>query len=328
MQQVNPKIAFICAGAFGIKSGTRIHPVASAGITFIDTSDTNLTEDFDQSKVYRIPVPVDPDARVTRGGAGQDRRRTAKYVMPHIQPILEQVGQADFYVLLFSASGGSGSVIGPLLARELLRQDQSFIAITLGEDTTTKYLQNSIDTLKSLENISLSANKPIVMSYFQNRPGVPQRVIDEEVQEVVDAVSALVCQHNADLDESDIHNLLNFNNVTSFGAQLACMTITDNRRTAMSVPEPITVVSLFANRDDYDVPGTPHYHKAGYPQEPLVANYDQLHFVVNTITVEEIQKGLDTAQVAQQQHHSTYRHRKALVNTRDDNVSDNDLVLS
>ena len=327
MQQQS-KIAFIGAGAFGISSCARIQPAAGCSVTFIDTSDANLTEGFPEEKVYRIPVPQQPGERVNRGGAGQDRRRTAAIAMPHIQPILEQVGQASCYVLVFSASGGSGSVIGPLLARELLKQDQTFICITLGEDTTTKYLQNSIDTLKSLENISLSNDKPIVMSYFQNFPGVPQRQVDAEVQEVVDSISALVCQHNEDLDESDIHNLFNFNNVTGVGAQLATLVITDNRRTAMGVPEPVATISLFTNRDDYDVPGTPHYHKAGYPQEPLLSNFDQLHFIVNTITVEEIRKGLDTAQVQQAQHHSTYRHRKALVSVRDDNVNGDDLVLS
>ncbi len=327
MQRSPLKVAFICAGAFGIKTGCAINPPAGSSVTFIDTSDANLTDGFDESKCYRIPVPMS-ETRVSRGGAGQDRRRTAAITMPHIQPILERVGQADLYVLIFSAAGGSGSVIGPLLARELLRKDQTFTCVTVGEATTTKFLNNTIDTLKSLENISMSNQKPIVMSYFQNIPGVPQRTIDEEVQFVLQSLGALVCQHNIDLDLSDIHNWVNYNNILPLPPQLSALSISDDRRAAAAVSEPIATLSLFSNRDDYDVVGTPHYSKAGYPAEPLVFNADQLHFVINTIDIAGIQKELATRQTEQAQMHGAYRQRNALVNRRDDNVNGDDLVLS
>ena len=327
MQQTPTKIAYICSGAFGIKTGCAINPAAGSTVTFIDTSEANLTEGFDAAKCYRIPVPA-TEGRPQRGGAGQDRRRTASIAMPHIAPILDRVGQADMYVLIFSSSGGTGSVVGPLLARELMRQDQTFVCVTLGEATTTKFLNNTIDTLKSLENISLNQQKPIVMSYFQNIPGVPQRNVDEEVQFVLQSLAALVCQHNEDLDESDIHNWLNYNNILPLPPQLSTLAISDDRRRASQISEPIATISLFCNRDDYDVVGTPHYSKAGYPSEPLVSQFDQLHFVINTIDVDGINKELAARRTEQAQTHSAYRQRTALVSRRDDNVNGDDLVLS
>jgi hypothetical protein len=323
-----PKLAIFCAGAFGITTGLRQPQNADTRVTYIDTSEANLTSDIDDAKCYRIPMPPEADGRVVRGGGGQDRRRTAKAAMPHIAPILERFVPGAFNLLVFSCSGASGSVICSLLARQLSAADHSFLLLCVGETTTTKYLTNTRDTWKGLENMALSTGRPFVMSYHHNRQGVPQSAVDQDVDFVIEAVTALTCQFNKDLDASDIHNALNFNNVTSVPPQLATISISDNRKTAAAVMEPITQLSLYCDRDEASVIGTPHYSKFGYPQEPLVSAFDQLHFIVNTISVDEISKDLREAETVQQQAHGNYRKRAALVNVRDDEVTADGLVLS
>ncbi|MNF25405.1 hypothetical protein D3C87_1104900 [compost metagenome] len=332
MQQVQsteaPKLAIFCAGAFGITTGLRQPQNADTRITYIDTSEANLTSDIDAGKCYRIPMPPDADGRVVRGGGGQDRRRTAKAAMPHIAPILERFVPGAFNLLVFSCSGASGSVICSLLARQLSAADHSFLMVCVGETTTPKYLTNTRDTWKGLENMALSTKRPFVMSYHHNHAGVPQSAVDKDVDFVIEAVRALTCQFNKDLDASDIHNALNFNNVTSVPPQLATIAITDNRKAALAVMEPITTLSLFCNREEAGVVGTPHYSKIGYPQEPLISAFDQLHFVVNTISVDEINKQLRERDTEQKQAHGNYRSRAALVDVHGDNVTEEGLVIS
>lgn len=323
----SPKLAIYGFGAFGIKTCSRTPTQTNTRISYVDTSEANLTKDFDAAKCYRIPVPPKEGER-ERGGAGQDRRRIAAAALPHIGKILEKFVPGEFNVLIFSCSGGSGSVVGPLVARELEKRGETVFIITVGELSTTKYLTNTRDTWKTMENISINLGKPLVMSYFENAPGVPPSAIDQDVQFVIEALTALATQHNEDLDGSDLYNWINFNNVTSVQPQLACATITDNRKAANAVLEPITTLSLFANRDDYIMVGTPHYGKAGYPMEPLVAAYEELHFIINTISVDEISKRLKEAETTQQQTHAGYRRRASLVSPKDDDMIDDCIVVS
>ncbi|ARV77202.1 tubulin PhuZ [Pseudomonas phage Noxifer] len=323
-----PKLAIYCAGAFGIKTGTRTpNDNADTRISYIDTSEANLTTSIDEKKVYRIPMPAE-EGQSQRGGAGQDRRRATKAALPHIKPILDTFVPGEFNILVASSSGASGSSVMALLAREMIRRDQSFMIITVGELSTPKYLVNTKDSWASLENISLSLKRPIVMAYFENGPGILPSAVDQDVQFVIEAVQALTTQFNEDLDESDIYNWLNYNNVTSVGPQLSTVTITDNAKAAGAVLEPIATLSLFSDRDAYRVVGTPHYIKAGYPREPLICAHDELHFVINSISVDEISKRLKETETTQRQTHGNYRQRAALVNTRDDDTIDDCIVVS
>lgn len=328
-KDVPPKLAIYCAGAFGIKTGLRTPQTnADTRISYIDTSEANLSSDIDASKVYRIAVPAEP-GQTQRGGAGQDRKRAYKAILPHIPDLLEKFVPGEFNILVASVSGASGSSAIALLAREMIKRDQSFMIITVGELSTPKYLTNTKDSWATFENLSLSLNRPINMAYFENRPGVLPSSIDNDVQFVIESIQALTTRFNEDLDESDIYNWLNYNNVTKVGAQLSCISISDNAKSASAVLEPIATLSLFKSRDDYRVVGTPHYIKAGYPliKEGTDDGFTQLHFVINTISVDEISKRLKEAETTQNQTHGNYRQRTALVDMRDVSGKDDDMFV-
>lgn len=310
------KLRVYAAGGFGINIGTKIK--ARAEICYLDTSMANRTDGIDPSKCYLIDG---------LNGAGQDRRKVYAAVLPHIPKIVEHYAPADFNIVIFSSSGGSGSVIGPLLVRELLKANQTVVVLTVGETDTAKFLDNTINTLKSLESISASLRKPIAMTYFENSRGIPLREIDDEVLFSVEALEEVSNQQNSDLDLSDVHNWINYNNVCGVRPQLSALAIYDNRHGANSALEPISTISLYTDREDYAVVGNPHFSKAGYPREPLVKPFEQLHFVINTISVDEIMKSLTERTVEQAQRFSSYRNRKSLVNIQDDNVTGEDMVL-
>lgn len=284
----------------------------------MDTSSANRTEGIDPTKVYQIEG---------LNGAGQDRRKVYAAVLPHIPKILERYEPATFNIVIFSASGGSGSTIAPLLIRELLKRGETVVALSVGETDAAKYLENTTNTLKSLESIAMNLQKPIALGYFQNERGVPLKAIDEDVLFSVAALLDLTNQNNLELDSSDIHNWINYNNVCDIHPQLAALTIFDNRQQANQAMEPVSTLSLYADRDDYAIVGNPRFSKVGYPRDPLVAQYEQLHFVINTINIEEIMKTLNERSMEQSQRFSNYRNRKSLVNIQDDTVTGEDMIL-
>lgn len=305
-----------CAGGFGINIGTQVPNFDN--ICYIDTSDSNRTDAIDPTKVYRIEG---------LNGAGQNLRNIYPKILPHIPTILERFEPAEFNIVIFSASGGSGRGLGPLIIRELLKAGKSVIALAVGETDTAIYLENTTNTLKSLESISLNLQRPIALAYYQNEKGVPLKVIDEEVLFCIEALLELTNQNNLELDNSDIHNWINYSNVVSLQPQLSALIITDDRKQANAVLEPIATLSLYSNRDDYAIVGNPHFSKVGYPREPLASPFEQLHFVINTIAIEEIMKALKERSTEQAQRFSNYRNRKSLVNIQDDTVTGEDMIL-
>src|SRR5690606_25214575 len=137
----------------------------------------------------------------------------------------------------------------------------------------------------------------------------------------------LASQENHELDVADIHNWVNYNNISGVPPQLSSLSVFDNRPSASLALEPIATLSLYKDRDDYAVVGNPHFFKAGYPRDPNTAGYDQLHFVINTIGIDEVMKRLSERSVELAQQYSKYRSRRSIVSVKDDNVTSEDMVL-
>lgn len=311
------KTRIIYVGGFGHSIGRGMNQYPGVEVGYVDTSEASR-DAIDTSSVYRIEGLQ---------GAGGNRRAVVSKVLPHIKPILEKFQPGVFNILVFSLSGGSGSTVGPLLARELLARNMTVACIGLGDYSTATWLENSINSMKSLEGISSNTGKTVALSYHENNAGVQLEDINQEVRFVVDSLVALSDQNNAELDIADVDNFINYNNICAVRPQLTILQVAVDRQTAQRVPEPISALSLYPSRDKYvALPGT-HAFKAGYPRAQDPTRSPELHFVLNSITVQEIMSSLNEQQVKQSQSFDTRRNRQHLVNVNDDNITAEGLVI-
>lgn len=207
---------------------------------FIDTSKSNLR---------RAGISLDDErAFIIDGvdGSGKKRDTNYKVVSDYAKEILHQYKPNDINVIVHSASGGSGSVIGPILGHELINRDCPVMLIVVGGSDSRIEIENTIKTLKGYEVISRRSNKPINVIYFENSVTSPREKVDSLAQSTIALLSVIFSGLNDDLDSADLINFLNYHNVTNNEPQL---TLVDFFYSDFKVPKGQSVISAVTLTD-------------------------------------------------------------------------------
>lgn len=209
-------IKLYCAGGAGINIGSYFSKrsdqdnnsqKATISPVYIDTSKSNIGKALSDENVYLIEG---------LDGSGKVRSENYEHIKSCVLDILQQHRPGDLNIVLSSASGGSGSVIAPVLIGELIQRDVPVIVIVVGSTDSRIELENTIRTLKSYESISQMRKTPISAFYFQNTDKKPRKTVDADVHRAVDVLSVLFSGNNDELDSSDLKNWLKYTKVTSF----------------------------------------------------------------------------------------------------------------
>ena len=271
---------YACGGA-GLNIGRQLEQhrgisetaFATLDICYTDTSRSNLQQDIPSDVTYLIDG---------LDGSGKIRAENHQEITKHVRNILQQFKPADLNIVVSSGAGGSGSVFAPLIASELLADDNPTIVFTIGSTDTRLDAENTLKTLKSYEAISKKNGRPIVMLYRQNGQ-LSRKAVDDDVKAMVLALAALYSRENHDLDTRDLYNWLNFHRVTTFPAQLVTLHMVDvagsHKKSSGNV---ISVATLAKEGDSTVIEETPEYQCVGYiPNEPTgyLTGCCPIHFI-------------------------------------------------
>jgi hypothetical protein len=241
--------------------------------SFIDTSRSNLAGIEDEKTIYVLDKT---------DGSGKVRKENHAQISAAVKQILLQQPPEDFNIVVFSASGGSGSVIGPLLAKELLARGHSVVVCLAGSSESTITAQNTLNTLKSLSAISKQIDTPVVMFYRHNGGECTRSVVDGQLNLAISSLCYLTSRQNDELDTKDVANWLRFNHSTSVPAQLALLDIFSAPEQVASITDPITIASLYSDRDQPHLEEPiPEYPCTGY-FTTKIDGIPELHLVVST----------------------------------------------
>ena len=318
MSEGNAKVRIYACGGFGLNVVRKLEPYDGMETCFIDASSANRANEIPEDQLHLIQG-ID--------GSGKKRSLNVKPISDEIPAILDKFTPADFNIVVFSAGGGSGSVIGPLLLSNLIKSEHTAVVVMVGILESSVTIKNTLDVIKGFEALSAKTNMPVAVSYHQNDEGVPRSVVDGEVIYVLKALSQMTNQRHSELDTKDVDNWVFFNRVTGVSAQLVGMQVHDTRKAAMKIPEPISVLTLVPEHDR-DIPyGDPYYKTTGIydPQETdLVSN--ELHFVLSIRNMENSVQTLVQREADLERSHAAQRGRSTILDIDDE--SDNDgLVL-
>lgn len=291
--------------------------LAPLQLTFVDTSNSNLEDHVSDEDIYLLKN-VDGSGKLRKENHGEISNTVKEVLLKH-QP-------TEFNIIVYSTSGGSGSVIGPLLHRELLLRNIPVISIVTGTTGTAIEAQNNVNTLKSMDNIARKSDKPFVVSYEQNSAKFPRSEVNKLVLETVVALQQLVgaIGNNSGLDTSDIQNWLYYNRVTDVPAQLALMEVIPTQDVADDVGEIISLASILVGDDEPELSIT-----ADYGTEARVHNLSsvkELHFGIGVANVREL---FDMANDKSETYAERKKSRPTTTALADNNdsLTDNDLVL-
>jgi hypothetical protein len=291
---------------------------ANVSTTLIDTSRSNLPLDVDTNGSY-ILEGVD--------GSGKIRKENHEQIAKEIPRILVKHQPGDFNIVAFTAAGGTGSVAGPLLVAELLERGHNVIAIVIGSEESVITKLNTENTLKSLDHISRTKDRPVVMHYTLNDRTVKRSEVDREAVVVIAALTLLASRQNKELDTMDVTNFLNFNKVpyVEIPAQLTLLKVFNKPELVeQQCPEAISLACLMKSEDDLQPNMSPAYSCAGYFREGTEATQN-LFFVVDTSDLTSIHSHLQGNSKAMGQQKAARQEAPRLVGNTD-SVSSTGLI--
>lgn len=283
---------------------------AAVDITYLDASKSNLRSNIPAKSIYLIDG---------LDGSGKVRSENHVEISDRIKEILQQFKPADLTIVISTFAGGTGSVIAPLLAKELLAREAPVIFIGVGDTTTRLDTVNTLRTIQSFESFAKDADAPVVLKYFRNSEELTRAAIDKQIGAVVESLCALFSGENRELDSRDLFNWLRFSNpkVTTFPSQLVTLhNLVGGDIDVSGLGNVISVASLLAEGQSFSLPTRPEYATWGYLPagiEPNVLSAAPYHFVIADAMIPHEVEELKNVLVTLSDEQSARRSRRNIL---------------
>lgn len=208
--------------------------------------------------------------------------------------MLQAFPPAQFNIVIHSTTGGSGSVMGPSIASELLSQGKVVIVFAVGGDDTKNYITNTIGTLASYEGIVDVNEAPIILQYLQNGKDGTIEEVDSKIQLAISCLTVLFSGQNKNLDSRDIFNWANFNKVTSFAPQVGVLSIHQSELKISDV-NLISVATLNTDLNNTKIQHPVEFQRVGVPTNVIADKAPlsfPLHFAIADGFLDTVMKNL------------------------------------
>lgn len=247
-------------------------------IAYIDTSRSNLSGKVSQDQIFIIEGGTD--------GSGKIRAENATHIHDSIPQILVDHQPGEYNIVVSSLGGGSGSVIAPELASELLQRGLNVVVLGVGSTSSVKEVENTLKTLQSYSNIAKNRNRPVAMGYYENVPGqYSPKQVDVELLadiEVLLMLFSVASISGSGLDTTDLRNWLDYTKASTYPARLMAFATINSKNPA--VPEVFShVVSVATLSDDIDTAffgQTVDYHCTGIIKDDHTAGMLPVHYLI------------------------------------------------
>jgi hypothetical protein len=246
-------------------------------VRYIDTSNKNLlNKNIDMKDVYLFQAE----------GAGQVRKSVYDLVQATHGDVFKKFAPTDINIVLFGCGGGSGSVIGPVLSSTLIKAGRPTFLVGIGAVDTLKHAENTRDTISTLQGISAKLQRPVILNYHENIPGVVEDPINKKVLFNIITTAVLLSGQVERIDSSDIANWLDYTRVTNQSASLTfCSVVVSNDKLAETV-RPFAALSIHRTEAVTPRNDSLDFKKIGYLKD-LPGDADSLHFYLDKPSVQE-----------------------------------------
>lgn len=246
---------FILCGGAGINIGkllkvSRLNPrVAEASYLALDASGNNPIP-----KELNIPlerVASSDDASEKANGSGKVRATNYEAAQPFVNDALTKHKPGYFNIVVFSGSGGSGSIIATLVIRWLKQNGHKFIAIVVNDHSSKIEMENAVKTMTGLATQTQANFLDAAIPYieFKNTPDKTRGEIDRAIVERVSILALFTTGKNEEQDFQDLLNVLDYSNSYNVPAALSRISFYDQPEKYQG-PAPVAVVSLFSSSSE------------------------------------------------------------------------------
>lgn len=279
-------VSIYACGGCGVNIAKMIKDI-DAEINYIDTSVSNL-KSVNSPNVFLVEG---------MDGAGKDRS-VAYHNFKDISGdvLLKYKPSEQLNIVISSLSGGSGSILAPMVASKLLEQGRSVIVIGVNSKHSIVELRNTVNTLKTYKATSSNAAKPISMYYIENTSRVEA---DRQALHFVNLLSLLTDKKvTEEFDNSDLKSFLYYDKVTANEPTLAILEVAPNDATVAQKGTSIVGTILITKNKSSNIQGTtPEYLSTCIVSDPDYNNEDiRLNSVLGkfSIILEDLEKDIQS----------------------------------
>lgn len=284
----------------------------------IDTSMSNLKgTEISESMTYLIEG---------LDGSGKVRKENYEEVTKNVRQMINEIEPTEVNLVVFSASGGSGSVIGPLITKALIDQGAVVIPIVIGSYDSTICAENTTNTLKSLEGVSAATDSPVIMSYHLNDSNKRRSEVDATIYSVVGTLALLTSGEVAEVDTQDIRHWAYYNKIAG-KPQLSTLHVVLDSDRLEQYNTPVAAASLYPDPDAPHTTVGADYHVIGYTDLSTVDNADEVHFVVSQQYLTEIYSDISDITKKMVDTRDARVDRDSIIDKKKDKPDENGLVL-
>ncbi len=215
---VPPTVSLFGVGGFGINMASRITDSLDQSFLLIDHLtctryfDTSTANIRNQEKVHVI----------AGSGHGSGKVRSANFdeIRQNLIHLSEdELPVNDVSILIFSLGGGTGSVLGPLLMRELSKKKSQVVVIAVADMQSEIDNSNTLATLKSLQNIAEKNNIYLPMMLYNNVQ-MGRSAVDKDVIKAVSDLILILTRPAYEIDRNDRLSWLNASDTVGTGSGL------------------------------------------------------------------------------------------------------------
>lgn len=223
-------------------------------------------------------------------GAGKIRKSNYNVTDRSISDILLRIKPSELNIIIFSGSGGSGSVIGPKIAEALFAQGKAVLFFVVGSTESGKATQNTLKTIYSLNDIGKKAGVASVMCFDDNENNSRNEEVNQVMLASLRATLDLYSGQHEGLDSADVLTWARPVIGAEIPAQLTLLDITNSREDAEDIEAPISVAELYG--DDKPLNGTIKADYNTYGQRNTRGK-DSLYYVIYTNGLDKLLAGLN-----------------------------------
>lgn len=278
MSQTRENVHIYCCGGAGVNIGKiiRTRNINNADIFYIDSSSSNSKDlDLDDKYTYNIS---------NMDGAGKLRAKTYGAFIPEVEAVLTNFRPSGtLNIIISSLSGGTGSIIAPIIAKELAAKGEPVIVVAIASTTCSKELENSIKTIQTYNNTAIQLDVPIAMYYTS--VGHSRSEVDDRVVSFVMSMCLVSDDENtSEFDTTDLNHFINYNKVTGVPVGLSSIVMSANggedseseHLNEKHITKHIASTILMAKSPDIELIGTrPEYLAKVVITDPDYVNNDK-----------------------------------------------------
>jgi hypothetical protein len=294
---------------------------------YIDTSNSNLrNKKIDPNHIFLFEG---------LDGSGKERAANYEEITKNTLAILQRFKPSKFNIVLHTAAGGSGAVIGPVLVSELKKRGEMVIVIVIGSTDTRIEIENTIKTLKSYESIAILHKSPVVVHYVENTVKSSRHEVNRDVKSSITLLLGLFSGCNTELDTADLKNWLEYTKFSNTPAQLASLNFITDQSDIDSVGHIVSVATLANPTMNTRLNSTPAYQAVGFvPSEWTVGvsnsmqliDKDPIHFAISSDFISRANSDLTKTLKEVDERFAAQVNRSSIV-SKDDNATHIGVVL-